>query len=162
VTSGITLIKGAIASSTYESSWGVAATELADGAIVFMDVGFSLGNPVYNNNSATLTFTDNVQTPLPVAISYGTAPDCYMTEAHMVSAGVYTACDATAGTTVVVSYLKASGTNTTFKFRVLATLNTTTSAPCKISTAKTEDSSTILIDETTAGLASFSRGTYTN
>lgn len=127
-----------------------------------MDASFSLGNAVYSANSATLTFSDDVQENFPTAPSAGTAPTCYVTGAHLVSAGVYTSCSATGANTVLVSNLKASPGNTQFIFRVLATLNTTNGQNCRIVTAKTENGNSILIDESTTGLAAFTRGTYTN
>ena len=138
MSTGLTLIKGAMGTTTYASSWSVPATELAQDAKVFMDASFTLGNAVYSGNKATLTFSDNVQASFPVAASAGTAPNCYMTGAHLVSAGSYTACSATGASTVEVSNLKASPGNTQFIFRVLATLNTTTGQTCRIVTAKTE------------------------
>jgi len=161
VTTNISTTHGTIANSSYASSWGVSNTDIPEGgAIVFMDASFTIGNPVYNSNTATIVFSDQVDGTFPTSGS-NTAVDCWMTEAHLMSGSTYTACTSTAST-VTVSNLKASGVNTQFKFRVLATLNTSSSTACTITSAKTMDGSATTIDETTSNLASLTRASSTD
>jgi len=54
----LTIIKGAIASGTYVSSWNVDADKLYNGAKAFMDASITTGNAVYRDSHAEITFTD--------------------------------------------------------------------------------------------------------
>lgn len=132
---------------------------MCDGMDVFMDASFTIGNPVYDDNETTITFSDTVDNNFPAAGSASASVNCWMTEATAMADGVYTTCNAATANVVTVEDMKASGTNTTFKFRVLATLDTSANQPCKIESIETKTGA-ITIDKTTTGsaLASFNRG----
>lgn len=115
-------MKGNIGSTTYASSWGVTATDIPKtGAKLFMDVGFSLGNKIYDSATADLVFSDTVVGAFPVS-GNSQALDCWMIAHTAISSGTATSCDASSTTNVAVTALPMSAANTEFKFRVLATI----------------------------------------
>lgn len=135
-------------------------TDMAKDMKLWMDASFTIGNAVYDANTAEVTFSDTINgTNFPRA-GYGSATNikCWMTDATAMTAGGYTECTASTATKVTVSDMKASQANTTFKFRVIATLSTALNSPCKISDVHTKNGAADTIDHTSTGLAEFHRG----
>jgi len=93
--SNLATVAGGIVSSTYESSWGVASSEIPVSAtVLFMDVGFTIGNAVYLNDKAIVTMSDTL-TNFPLATSGGAAVQCWVIDALVISTSAYTTCTTT-------------------------------------------------------------------
>lgn len=138
-------------------------TSIPQAGIAFMDIGFTIANPVYDGDKATVVMTDNVGTAFPADGGAATGTTCWVTSAmeNLSSPGTYTTCSAT-GTTITITNLAKSGVNTNIKVRVLSTFNTVLGTASAIASVKTEDASTKTIDETSSALGSFTKGSYTN
>jgi len=127
-----------------------------------MEATFTIGNKLYNENTATITFKDDPATAaFPTSGSNAAAAaTCWIVDYIAISASKVTTCTAgvSAAADVYITNIKASAANTQFKFRILAELNgTTTSGITRIQTS----SGSNVIDETSTGsaLATFTRGT---
>lgn len=86
-----------------------------------MDVGFSLGNKVYDGNAADLVFSDNVVADFPRS-GNSILVDCWMINHTAIATGAATTCDAATVNNVSVTNLPMSAANTEFKFRILVTV----------------------------------------
>lgn len=143
VTSNLSTIVGTMRAATYVSSWGQTSTNVPANSKLFMDSSFSIQNPVYERSTATITFADDVDGVFPNSGHGGTNVTCYMVDAFRLSDGVtWTTCSAS-NKTVTVTDLKYGPSGTIYKFRVLATLNGSSS---KIATVTTKTSGTEEID----------------
>ena len=110
----LVLVKGAIASGTYISSWNVDAAKLYNGAKAFMDASITTGNAVYRNSHAQITFTDQFSN-MNSANGSAQVVKCWMIE-HEVSEGT-TATTCTEGTTsrIDITNMKANSAGKLFK-----------------------------------------------
>merc|ERR1712045_281110 len=137
----LTVVKGAIASGTYASSWGVADTKLKDGLKVFIDASITTGNAVYRGSQADVTISDTPQA-LPGA---GTV-DCWMIDYAVSTGTTVTTCDANVKV-IEIRNMAANSAGKQFKFRILALLGT---SPSTISLATTKTSANTDIDSSTS------------
>jgi len=157
--SNLATVEGDIVSSTYESSWGVASSEIpTSGTVLFMDVGFTIGNAVYLGDKAMVTMSDTL-TNFPTATSGGAAVKCWVIDALVISTSAYTTCT-TNGSVITLPSLPKSSASTTFKFRILATTVITS----EITSVETQNLTNLSIDKTISGgtLKTLSKGTNLN
>ena len=153
--SSLTIIKGAIASGTYVSSWNVDADKLYNGAKAFMDASITTGNAVYRDSHAEITFTDQFSS-MNSAVGSGQVVKCWMIEYEVSEGTNVTTCSEGTTSRIDITNMAANSAGKQFKFRVLADFQGTSST---IQTAKTmiatsnetidESTSVVTLDRTT-------------
>jgi len=143
-TAGPVLTAGTVTSGTWTSTWGMAASNLVNGLSVYMDLSFSLVNPVPLLGTVTVTTTE---------LSVGT---CTV----LTSLGAGTVCTVSSSGVFVITGFDAIPTSTAVTLRHILTVNGAAAASASFKVASV-DSASLAIDQS-AALGAFTVSAATN